>query len=182
MTKIYNEAYREIAASDLPPELWPGVIGKGIERLLGATVAERMPQMAEKETVDESGLAALAKKTRVDKEALADVFEADDGEIQLIVGPARLPRQRAAASRTIALLIASARQGSGLDSGWTSVASIREAAREYGAYDEANFAGTVASMNDVFAFKGSGQKRQIKVTARGFEQFANLVNSLVNRG
>jgi hypothetical protein len=125
------------------------------------------------------GVAQLSERLRVTGHEASEIFEVDDGEVQLIFAPSRLPRQKAAAMRIVALLTAAARQATGIDEGWTPVEVIRERCREYGVLDSANFASEISHMADVFGFKGSGRNRQVRVNLRGFELAGDRVRDLI---
>jgi hypothetical protein len=113
----------------------------------------------------------VAQRLRVNPAAVAEAFDFAGDDVSLILAPSRLPRQKAAAMRDVALLITAARQAAGIDSdGWTESEVIREACRNIGVFDSANFATEIGHMGNVFSFKGSGRNRVIKANLRGLEQ------------
>ena len=81
----------------------------------------------------------------------------------------RLSAHKSQATKEIALLIAAGRQAVVPDER-TSARVIRDAVDTYGKRDEANFAGTIAEMDDVFNITGNGQQRRVKVNLTGFEK------------
>jgi hypothetical protein len=173
-----NEAYAIVRASGIPESLWPAAFAH-VLATRGTVEPAHRDEASGPTTLQDEGdwLGRLAKRLRLEQDTLVDVFDLEDGEPRLIVPPSRLPRQRARAMRVVALLVASARQGAGIDDGWTATAVLRDACKEMGVFDQANFAAEITAVEGL-AFKGSGVSRHVKVTARGFEQAAAEIEQL----
>jgi hypothetical protein len=124
------------------------------------------------------GIEAIAERLRVEPSVAAEVFDVADDRIEIVLAPSRLPRQRAAAMRDVALLLVCARQASGLDDGWTPIGAVREQCREIGVLDTGNFSTEVGSMGDVFSFRGAGRARLLRATGRGYERAGLRIQEL----
>jgi hypothetical protein len=125
---------------------------------------------------------AIAAKLGLELEAVAEVFHDDGGKLGIGVAPAKLAKGHAAATKQIALLLASGRQAGGYDDAYTRVSEIREMCRDFGRLDPGNFSTTVTEMTQDFTFKGKGQTRQVHVTKPGWANARDLVMSLTSGG
>lgn len=172
ISNLLGEAYSELSRSELPEPLWPAALPTVLDLLLSPTSAEAGTPSTQLQPPARSGgkewATILAGKVRVAASSLEEVFDLEDGEPRLIVPPSRLPAQKAPAMKVVSLLVAAARQGIGADDGWTASAVLREACKEIGVFDRANYAAELTTV-DGLAFKGSGASRRVKVTGRGFE-------------
>ena len=126
-----------------------------------------------------SQMEALSTRLNIDAETLRDVFHVrDDGEIELIFPAGKVDRKLTTGTKQIALLVAAARQASGLED-WTSLGNIRTWCEHYKRLDGPNFATSVKQMDDVFTFRGTGQKREVRMARPGWEKATELVKSIV---
>ena len=120
----------------------------------------------------------IASRFGVENGQAEDIFDVRDGEVQLVVGSRALSAGKATATKEIALLIVGALQASD-DEDWTSVDAIREWCKHYGKYDPANFGKTIASMEDLFRFMNTGQKREVKMRQPAWEEAGDVVRRLL---
>lgn len=178
-----NEVMKDLRESDVPESLWPAAL----RELLRVRLATHVAQVAQtQEHTGSSGDLAgswaerIAARIRAPVDQIIETYDLDDDGFRITVPAGRLPDRRAPAMRMLALLVAGGRQAGNVDEGWTSVAVIRDVCREYGVLDQTNFATEIGNV-DTFAFKGSGQRRQVKVTVRGFEELGNLIRTLSAR-
>ena len=123
-------------------------------------------------------LEQIASRFGVDASAVGEVFAVRDGEVQLAVGSRSLASGKATGAKDIALLIAGARQATGVED-WTSVGVIREWAKHYGKFDSTNFGKTISAMDDLFQFTGDRQQREVKMRKPAWEQAGELVTRIV---
>jgi hypothetical protein len=177
---ILAAAVRDVDDADVPRELREVAFAKAVDLRSGRTQERISPSLASGTAEGERDglLARVAARFRIDEQALSEVLEVRDDEVSVIVAPSRLPRQKAAAMRDVALLVTGARQAAGIDDGWTPTEVVREACRTIGVFDSANFASEIGAMGAFFGFKGSGRDREIRVNLRGFEQAGLRVTEL----
>lgn len=126
----------------------------------------------------DGAVAQIAARFGVDPAQVEEVFTERDGDVLLAIGTKALSSGKRPATKEIALLVAGARQATG-DEEWTSVNSIREWCETYGKYDNANFAKTIADMEDLFQFTGKGQKREVRLRQPAWEAAGELVSRIV---
>lgn len=123
-------------------------------------------------------LAAVAAKTGVDRETVAEVFDERHGELELIIGPGKLPTSVSAGAKDIALLVAGGRQAAGIEE-WTALDAVREVCAEFKKLDSGNFAKTIKAMTDEFNVrKESERKTVVRVSRPGWDAFSALVRRL----
>jgi hypothetical protein len=123
-------------------------------------------------------LGKAAVRLGTSPEALGDLFDIETGVPELVVSARQLEQRTATAARQIAILVAAGRQAAGVEE-WTPVAAIRETCTHYNRNDPSNFATTIASLSDVFLFRGSPRKREVKLSRPGWETAADLVRKLI---
>jgi hypothetical protein len=123
-----------------------------------------------------SGLAHLAARVGVPESALADVFAIEGDSVALYVPSSKISTTKSKAAREVALLIAAARQSTGIDESWTDVSHVRDALTQYGRYDMSNFSKYLRDTGDVFNFRG--RPLQLRLTRPGWEAAADLVKAL----
>lgn len=169
-----------VEAADLPEDLRAAAYRKVLDLIVAAPATPR--GRAEGPMLPAAGepAAEVARKLDVRVETVREVFEFGNGDVSLIFAPSRLPRQKAAATRQIALLVTVARQVSGLDVEWTDIDHARDQCREFGVLDPANFATEIARMGSVFSLKGAGRNRQLRVNRRGLEEAAEIIRALAD--
>jgi hypothetical protein len=126
---------------------------------------------------DGPSLAAIAKRLGLDPELVGEIYYIDGDRLGLAVASSKLDGKKAASTQQIALLVAAGRQAGGWEE-WTDVSLVREAARDYSRFDQANFASTIKRMGDVFSFRGRARALELRLTRPGYEQAANLVRKL----
>lgn len=187
IASILRKAADSVNEAALSPELRPYGFVKAVE-LLSRGEAEQVHARARR--VDGGGqgpdqnergdwLSQVSARLGVDAEQVAEVFDDDGGDLRLIVAASKLPNNKSGASKMIALLVAAGRQAAGRDAdGWTDSSVIRDACRDYGRLDGANFSTTLSAMRDEFSFKGKGPQRQVRLTRPGFDLAARLVTQL----
>jgi hypothetical protein len=123
---------------------------------------------------------AVATALGVDIADVGEAFDLVEGHMRLTIPPSRLPRQKAAAMRDVALLVCTARQTAGLEEdGFTSVGVIRDECRDLGVLDANNFAAEIGKLDDVMSFRGTGRSRDLKVNRRGFEEAGRRLRDLL---
>lgn len=185
---LLSGALAAVRAADLPAELEGVAYGKAIELLAhrseGATTQEasgrHVPGSTAGDDAADDVLHRVARRFHIeDARRLVYVFEFGDDEVDIVVQRSRFPKDKANAAREVCLLYAAARQAGRLDETATGYSKLREKANDMGVYDSKNFSTTLAGMRDWFAIKGSGQKREFKVTQHGFEEAGKLVMKLV---
>lgn len=128
--------------------------------------------------VGDDSIGKIAARLQLSRDVVDQVYHAGEDGPTVIVSSRRLAAGKAAATRTLAQLVAAGRQASDVEE-WTDAAVIREVVSEFNRYDSANFASTIASMDDVFLFRGKGQSRSVKVSRPGWEKIAEVVRELV---
>jgi hypothetical protein len=161
---------------DLPGHLEAAAFSAAATCLLRAPVADAT-QAAELAPGPDPVVDRVAARLGVSAESIDETLVIEGEDVRVVVSPRNLPDRKARATRWVALVTAAARQAAGVDAGWTDVAVVREQCREIGVLDPANFSTEVAAMGDVFAMKGAGRNRQLKVTSRGFEEAGRLLMS-----
>lgn len=115
----------------------------------------------------------------VSSDDIDEAFDLVDGRMHLTIPPSRLPHQKAAAMKDVALLVSAARQAAGIDGdGWTSVGVIRDECRDIGVLDVSNFAAEI-QLRDVMTPRGNGRSRVLRVNRRGYEQAGNRLRELL---
>jgi hypothetical protein len=148
------------------------------EQATSVRVASTRPD--EMRASQESALGRLAARVGVSESALADVFAIDGVDVTLHVASAKLSTTKSKATREIALLIAVARQGAGIDDAWTDVSHIRDALTQYGRYDMSNFSRHLRDIDDVFNLRGK-PVQQLRLTRPGWEAATELVKAVVDQ-
>jgi hypothetical protein len=179
---IVSSAWRAVDDSILPevPELQAAALSRVIDLLAGAARVDRQSVPAGEAASPGGGnLDRLAAKLQIQREAVEDVFTEDAGGVEISIHPARLAPSKSAATRQIALLVASQRQAAGEDQ--TPVDEIRRVALEFGRYDAPNFSSAVNELRGAFLFKGPPRQRVLKLTRAGWAQASDLIRDLAGR-
>lgn len=120
----------------------------------------------------------ISNKLKIEPQLLEELFYVEDDEVKIIIASGKLDSSNAGATKQLSLLVAGARQVGGLED-WTGNDIIRDVCQYFNKYDAANFAKTLAGMEDVFSFKGKGQKREVKINRPGQEKFKKIILELV---
>ena|SRR5438094_7099935 len=191
LTEVLVEALRAVDEAQVPAELREIAFAKAIDLATrgqgaphgaGVTTTITPPPGAAAST-DGSPLQRIAGKLKVDVEAVGHVYNIDpDGQLELVISQNRLPSGYGPAMKDIALLVAAGRQAAGLDTDWTPTEAIREVCEHFNRLDSANFATHINRMDDVFLFRGSARKREVKMTVPGWESEAARVRQLAQIG
>lgn len=180
LTKKMMEAVKAVEAAGVPEDLRVAAFEKAFEAVMGvtATVAPKAetptPQASDGEG---PSLGGIATRLGLEEELVQEVFYLDGEALGLALAASRLNKSKAPATQQIALLVAAGRQAGGWEE-WTPIERIRDVVREYGRFDQANFASTVRRMGGVFSFRGKGRGVEVRVTRPGFERAAGLVREL----
>lgn len=192
VSELLALARQEMEEADLPNDLRVAAFEKAVDLLSKGHTAKPAAQDeeagksdAQKGAIGDGLLAKVAAKLSRSPQDVAQVFYEDGEEIGLSVASTALDKKKKAGTRQVAVLVAAARQASGIDNdGWTDSGVVREACEHYGKYDQANFAATLAGMDDVFVVKKDGQSRKVKVKVKvpGFERAAALVDEFSGSG
>jgi hypothetical protein len=175
-------AYQAVAAASLPAELQPVAFAEILRHYLGGPAQVTVPdpeRSGPQSSGDQArGLARLAARAQISEAALADVFEIDESHVSLHVANSRIASSKRRATADVALAIAAARQASGVDDGWTSVAHVREALERYGRYDSSNFSAYLRSATDSFNYRGKATSLELRLTQHGWETALGLIRSM----
>lgn len=179
-----KRVYEETRIPELPEEYELVAFQIGLTHLLNASGQQETSAADASGTTQRGEVSSregwptrAAQRLRIDPELLAGVFDADDAEPRIILPRSKLPSRKAPAMRLLALLLAGVRQAGGIDEGWTPTAVLREASRDFGVLDQANFASEVAAMDGI-ALRGTGARRELKITAGGFEALTRTLEEL----
>jgi hypothetical protein len=189
-TALLVKIYEDVKQADLPEEFAVKAFDRLLATQLGAPdTPERRPAAdtelrlaaieapgAERPASDQLGKAAARLGTTSD--ALGDLYDVDSGVPELVVSARKLEDRTAAAARQIAILVAAGRQAAGIEE-WTPVSVIRDTCTNYKRNDTSNFGTTIASLSDVFLFRGSSRKREVKLSRPGWETAADVVKALL---
>jgi hypothetical protein len=170
--KAFEKAF-ELAARDLEPDS-PSTVEQ--QRLQGGD-----PGLGEAGLEIPAQLARIAERLRLALPVVGDVFYEDNGEVGIGLPASSLDRSKSGATRQLALLVAAARQGAGLEE-WTSSSTIRAICADYGRFDSANFASTLKNMGSLFSYRGKGHGLEVRLTRPGLEQAADLIQEMGNGG
>lgn len=181
--EILLTALRVVDDAELPDDLRAVAFSKVLERLMAEGRGEArsgLPALTTGQTTSQNGSALdrVASGLGVSTEAAGVVYYEEDDDLGIGMAHAKLPKGKAAATRELALLVASGRQAGDFDAGWTKVSEIRKWCEEFGKFDSANFAATIRDMGDAFSFKGQGQQREVRVLRPGFERARQLIEEL----
>ena len=126
-----------------------------------------------------SQIARLASKLGIDVPTAAKVYDIDSDGLHLLLSPKKFDDKVTGAMQQIARLIVAGRQAAGLDEEWTKLKEVRAACENRGKYDGSNFSTYIKKLDgDGFRLKGTGQSRELKANASGFEKTGELVKEL----
>lgn len=188
---VLAEALKDVEEAGVPEDLREIAFAKAFDLRAGTTRASH-PSGASGEVggsavvpatrgqLDSGGdpLARIAARLEIDVETVGEVFDVNEGEVELIVPVGKLPGRVATATKQIALLVAGGRQAAGIED-WTSLDRIREVCAYFKKLDSGNFAKTVREMEDVFNFRNASQRKiQVRLARPGWELLADEVRRL----
>jgi hypothetical protein len=180
---ILAAAADDVEKSGVPDDLRAAAFAAAIAMRTGgvtptATPLPVAPAAEGGDSQDWRNLVASALSVGVDD--IGEAFDLVDGRMHLTIPPSRLPRQKAAAMKVVALLVCSARQAVDGDADvWTPVGVIRDECRDLGVLDANNFAAEVSQLADVMSFRGTGRSRLLRVNRRGYEQAGHRLRELL---
>lgn len=180
---LLRRAAEVVAQAEVPKELQPVAFGAAFDYLTRGRTApfsgEQTNGVNAANASNESGdrLAVLARRLGVDREAAEYVYDPGETTLTLVIARSRLPGEKSAASRAIAILFAAGRQAA-YGEEWTSVAAIRDECRSFGVLDSNNFAAAIKATADALIQRGKGAERAVKVTKTGFEEAGRLLRDL----
>jgi hypothetical protein len=167
------------------PETWQErAFAEVLRSLLGSQVMSEVAAAVPTKAVPASGSAGLghlATRLGVSESALADIFVVEEDGVSLYVSSGKLAATKSKATREIALLVAAARQGAGIDDSWTDVAHVRDSLTQYNRYDPSNFSKYLRDTSDVFNLRGK-PVQQLRLTRPGWEAAVELVKNLTGTG
>jgi hypothetical protein len=183
ITQALTLAHEAVLKVELPEE-WREPWGREVLRRLlaeGQPLPSPLGELVQATAVPsaaDSRLGRLAVRVGVPESALADVFDVEGDDVALHVPSARIAAAKSRATREIALLIAAARQGAGIDeSSWTDISHVRDALIQYNRYDQSNFAKYVRDTDDVFNLRGK-PVQHLRLTRPGWEAAEAMIKSL----
>lgn len=159
------------------PVLLERRLGGATSSPLSAAPAAPTPGGANAPVAHASAAQALAARLKRPVEELGDIYDFSADPVALIVSPGRLANTVARATEQIALLVVAPRQAISNDA-WTSTSDIRAVCQEYARFDSSNFAATLTSLHEEFAFRGSGRSREVRLTRPGWDEVSKLLAEL----
>lgn len=177
------EIVKALDEAKVPDDLRVAAFEKAFDAMMQASGLQAAPApskgVAQREAAELEGpsLRAIATRLDLDPELVEELYYADGDSLGLALASSRLHPKKAAATQEIALLVAAGRQAGGWDE-WTPAGRIRDVARDYGRYDQANFASTIKRMGDVFSFRGRGRDLDVRLTRPGYERAAALAREV----
>lgn len=163
---------RLLDAQGLPASPQPGSLG-GSEPKASAS-----PHSVAVASSDDSALTSLAKQFRSDLGDVTQVYDFQDGDLQLILRRDMLPEpsKKAVSMRHIGLLVAAGRQATGLEE-WTAMTKLRDECRELGVLDSSNFSTEIGKLG--FKVRGTGVKREVRATRHHLAEASDLLSQIV---
>lgn len=180
---LLTSALEAVRKANLPTKLEEVAFGRAIDLLSGGVSTEQVASVPANGSGERGdSVTKIARRMGVEPGALAYIYDIEDDGVTLVVQRSKLSRDKANASREVALLYTAARQAGGFDSGYTPSSEIRQRVSDMGVLDPNNFGPKLAAMRDWFAIKGNGQKREFKVTQHGYEEAGRIVRRVVGAG
>lgn len=184
-----QDAYLEVLGAmedaKVPETLQEVAFSRGLDHLLvtanssagPAAAADSPASDAKTKVVVDDPLQQIADRMGLSRDIVADVYHSSGDDIGIGLAPSKLSRSSSAAAKQIALLLAAGRQAA-LGEEYTPQRVIRDATRDFGRLDSANFATSISEMRDTFLFKGKKQQREVRLTKPGWEEAARLLKEL----
>jgi hypothetical protein len=118
----------------------------------------------------------IATGMGIDPKEIRNLYEEADGVPILNVKSSELPGSKAAGAHDVALLVMGARQLAGIDD-YTEAAILRDAAKRYGKFDQANFGKHMTALDNLILTSGKGPSAKRKLTQPGIEAAAELAKA-----
>jgi hypothetical protein len=189
---ILAEAIAAVNAADVPPDLKEAAFSKAVDVIMAKRTAAARVGMDTATTAPATAPAAgrrapaiaggdllgrIGNRLRLARDVVAEVFDEQDGKIDIIVAQRKLAPGKAPGTKQLATLVAAARQGADIEE-WTDADEIRRFVEDFKRYDSANFAAALKEMDDIFRVKQSGRKISLKLGRPGWERAAELVAKL----
>lgn len=184
-TDMLTEARKAVEEAGLDGELRTIGFAKVLDALLGSQTTPRDEPSSSpngsggqrEEVLIDNPVAALVARLKVSEETIRHVFHLNGDELEIVVAPGKLDSRSSTATKQLALLVAAGRQGAGLEE-WTGADRIRGWCEHYKRLDPSNFAGTLKEMEDVFSFRGTPRRRELRMTAPAWANASELVKKL----
>ena len=174
---VQSQLEKDFALAAFPVLLERRLVG-GASSPPAAAPTATAPGAAGAPVADPSAAQALATRLKRPVEELEDIYDFSADPVALIVSPGRLASTVARATEQIALLVVASRQAAANDA-WTSTSHIRAVCQDYSRFDSSNFAGTLTSLHEEFAFRGTGRSREVRLTRPGWDKVSKLLAELV---
>jgi hypothetical protein len=169
--------------SEVPPSLletafghvWVAITGQSQS---GPTGAGSSGPAARTPADDGSPAAAFARRLNVDPDIVTDMFALqEDGTFRVQIPSSKLPVQKPAATRELALLVCAGRQYAVDES--TPASVIRAVCEDYGKLDSGNFAFYMSKGDHFWSIVGSAKgNKNYKLRKTGWEEAGALVRRL----
>jgi hypothetical protein len=185
---ILRRAAEEVEASGVSEEFREAAFSKAVDLIARPAIGSSdtgmqsgsisLPQggvgvPARTETI----LRKIASRLKLADDVVREVFHEEDGTIDIVVSPTRFHVQKSKATKELALLVAAGRQAAALEE-FTSVAAIRPVVENFKRYDPPNFSTTISEMTTEFNHRGTGRKKEVRVSKPGWEAATALVTRL----
>jgi hypothetical protein len=186
ITEILAKAAAIVDAADLPDDLRVPGYTAAVGLLAGAHPADGAGQTpvrpASGGPAPPSGLLdRIAAGLAIDSKEIRNLYDEADGAPVLIVKSSKLPSSKAAGAHDIALLVMAARQLGGVDD-YTEAGVLRDAAKRYGKFDQANFGKHMTALDNLILTNGKGSSAKRKLTQPGIEAAAELAKEYLAEG
>jgi hypothetical protein len=188
ITDILAKAAAIVGAADLPDDLRVPGYTAAVELLAGAHPADgadagQTPDRpASGGSAPPSGLLdRIAAGLAIDSNEIRNLYDEADGAPVLIVKSSKLPSSKAAGAHDVALLVMAARQLGGVDD-YTEAGVLRDAAKRYGKFDQANFGKHMSALDNLILTNGKGSSAKRKLTQPGIEAAAELAKEYLAEG
>lgn len=181
------QAEQIVDDSKIAPDLRSVAFGRVLGALLGDSPKQSSGADPTEDSKDENSpddaLSSIAAKLSIPREALENIYFADESGVNISIPSSRLDSSKKAATKQLALLVAVGRQAGGIENeGWTADSVIRDVCQEYGVYQAKHFSETLGELDEAFHKRGTPKKREYKLKIPGFEKAAALIKGLNEDG
>lgn len=183
VSELLSRALSAVDTAKVPTDLREVAFSTAIAMLTDGHIGAASPPSPPTEQQETNGkfsssgsqlLDTIAKKLEVEPAIVRRLFAEKDGEPELIVKSSKLPKSKSAAAPDIALLVMAGRQAGGIED-YTESSVLREAAKHYGKFDQANFATQMKSLDNYILTDGKGVSMKRKLTHPGIEASVALI-------